>query len=91
MSDTPMNRHSETNWERVDAMTDEDIDTSDIPPLTDSFFKRAKVRLPKRLVAMTVQVDADVLDWFKAQGDDYEQRINAALRIYAEAHKNAHR
>jgi uncharacterized protein (DUF4415 family) len=91
MSDKPMNKFSETDWERIDAMTDEDIDTSDIPPLSDAFFKRTKVRLPKRLVTMTVQVDSDVLDWFKAQGDDYEQQVNAALRIYAEAHKMARR
>jgi uncharacterized protein (DUF4415 family) len=86
-----MNKPSGTDWERIDAMTDDEIDTSDIPPLTDTFFKRATIRLPKRLVTMTVQVDSDVLDWFKAQGQDYEQRINAALRIYAEAHKSAQR
>jgi uncharacterized protein (DUF4415 family) len=89
MSDTPMDKHSETDWARIDAMTDEEIDTSDIPPLTEDFFKRAKVRMPKRKVAVTMQVDPDVLDWFKAQGEDYEQRMNAALRIYAEAHKAA--
>jgi uncharacterized protein (DUF4415 family) len=91
MSDTPMNKHSETDWARIDAMTDDEIDTSDIPPLTDKFFQRARVRMPKRRITMTVQVDSEVLDWFKAQGDDYEQRINAALRIYAEAHKAAYR
>jgi uncharacterized protein (DUF4415 family) len=67
-------------------MTDDEIDTSDIPPLTEAFFKRAKVRMPKK-VAVTMQVDPDVLAWFKAQGEDYEQRMNAALRIYAEAHQ----
>ena len=82
-----MNKPSATDWERIDAMTDDEIDTSDIPPLTDAFFKRAKIRMPKR--ALTLQVDSDVLDWFQAQGDDYERRINAALRIYAEAHKAA--
>lgn len=91
MNDTPMNKPSETDWERIEAMTDDDIDTSDIPPLNDEFFKHAKVRLPKQYVMMKVQVDSDVLDWFKAQGKDYEQRINAALRIYAEAHKAAQR
>lgn len=91
MNDIPMNKPSETDWERIDAMTDDEIDTSDIPPLNEEFFKRAKVRLPKRYVMMKVQVDSDVLDWFKAQGKDYEQRINAALRIYAEAHKAAQR
>ena len=91
MSEQPMNKYSGTDWARVDAMTDDEIDTSDIPPLTDEFFKRAKVRMPKRAVTMTVQVDSDVLEWFKAQGEDYEQRVNAALRIYAEAHRTAQR
>ena len=84
-----MNKPSETDWARIDAMTDEEIDTSDIPPLTEDFFKRAKVRMPNRRVAVTVQVDPDVLAWFKAQGEGYEKRMNAALRIYAEAHEAA--
>ena len=89
MSDTPMNKNSETDWARIDAMTDDEIDTSDIPPLSEAFFKRGKVRLPKGHVAVTVLVDSELLDWFKAQGEDYKQRMNAALRIYAEAHKAA--
>jgi hypothetical protein len=28
-----MNSPSETNWEKFDSLTEEDIDTSDIPPL----------------------------------------------------------
>lgn len=86
-----MNKNSTTNWARIDAMTDDDIDTSDIPPLTDEFFQRASVRMPKAAQTMTVQLDADVLAWFKALGDEYEQRVNAALRMYAEAHKAARR
>ena len=35
-----------TDWKRIDAMRDEDIDTSDIPPLDESFFKNAKVVMP---------------------------------------------
>ena len=72
-------------------MTDEDIDTADIPLLTDAFFKQAKLRVPRRGIITTLKIDADMLRWFKAQGDDYEQRLNAALRIYAEAHKAAGR
>jgi uncharacterized protein (DUF4415 family) len=89
MSDTPMNKPSETDWARIDAMTDDEIDTSDIPPLTDAFFNHAHVRIPTRQVAVTVPIDSDVLAWFKAQGGDYEQRMKAALRIYAEAHQEA--
>ncbi len=91
MSDKPMMHNVQTDWERVDAMSDADIDTSDIPPLTEGFFKRAKPRLPRQRVTTTVQIDADVLRWFKAQEGDYEQRLNAALRIYAEAHQAASR
>jgi uncharacterized protein (DUF4415 family) len=67
-------------------MTDEEIDTSDIPPLGEAFFNDAKLRVPDR-VSVTVNIDADVLEWFRAQGGEFQQRINAALRIYAEAHK----
>jgi uncharacterized protein (DUF4415 family) len=82
-----MKKLSETNWTRVDALTDGTIDTSDIPPLTQSFFARATLGMLQQPVPVTVHIDPDVLAWFKAQGDEYEQRINAALRIYAEAHR----
>ncbi len=68
-------------------MTDAEIDTADFPPLPEAFFHRALVRMPKQ--SITVQVDEDVLRWFKAQGGDYAQRMNIALRIYAEAHRAA--
>ena len=41
MSDT-----STTDWARIDAMTDDDIDTSDISPLSDDFFENVELRLP---------------------------------------------
>jgi hypothetical protein len=33
-----MNKSSETDWARVDALTEAEIDTSDIPPITDEQF-----------------------------------------------------
>lgn len=62
--------------------SDSGIDTSDIPPLTDEFFRQA-VRNPfYRPVkqSTTVRIDADVLAWLKAQGPGYQTRINALLR-----------
>jgi hypothetical protein len=47
MKEGIMNNTSRTNWAKIDAMTDDDIDTSDIPPLTDKFFSQAKLRMPK--------------------------------------------
>lgn len=68
-------------------MTDEEIDTSDIPPLDDDFFARAEWRMPKKKTAVTLSVDSEVLKWFEAQGADFQHRVNAALKIYAEAHQ----
>ena len=72
-------------------MTDEEINTSDIPPLGDDFFAKSRLRMPEKQVSVTLDVDAEVLEWFKAQGEDFRNRINAALKIYAEAHKQPHR
>jgi uncharacterized protein (DUF4415 family) len=70
-----------------DSMTDDMIDTSDIPPLTEDFFASAKWRMPKDKVKVTVEVEPEVAQWFKAQGDRYQEFLAAALRIYAQAHK----
>lgn len=87
MSERNLKKPSETDWARIDSMTDEEIDTSDIPPLDEEFFARARWRMPKRKTAVTLSVDDDVLAWFEAQGAEFQQRINAALRIYVAAHQ----
>lgn len=45
--------------------------------------KGLKVVPPKQSVSL--RVDADVLDWFKASGAGYQSRINAVLRAFKEA------
>lgn len=87
MNENDISKPSETNLERFDTMSDEMIDTSEIPPLSSGFFERASWRMPKPLVAITVQVEPEVLAWFREQGNEWEQRAAAALRIYAEAHQ----
>jgi uncharacterized protein (DUF4415 family) len=85
-----MNNISKTDWSRIDAMTDDDIDTSDSLPLTDEFFAKAKLRMPSSsLATVTVSVDAETLEWFQSKGEEAEQHMAAALQIYAEAQKNA--
>lgn len=34
---------------------------------------------------VSLRVDADVLEWFKAQGPGYQTRINAVLRAFKDA------
>lgn len=74
-------------------MTDEEIDTSDIPPLTPEMFAKAVVKnglKPKYTKAqLTIRVDKDVLTWFKSRGRGYQTQINSLLRAYMEAHKSA--
>ena len=58
------------------------IDYSDIPPLTDAFWKNA-VRNPfyrPKKTSTTVRIDSDVLLWLRAHGKGYQSRINAILR-----------
>jgi hypothetical protein len=46
MSENAAKPTSKTDWARVSALTDAEIDTSEIPPLDASFFSRARLRLP---------------------------------------------
>jgi uncharacterized protein (DUF4415 family) len=44
---------------------------------------RLKPLPPKSSISL--RVDQDVLDWFKAQGPGYQTRINLVLRAYRDA------
>jgi hypothetical protein len=37
-----MNNTSETNWIKLDVLSESEIDTSDIPPLTEEFFNKSR-------------------------------------------------
>ncbi len=70
-------------------MPDASIDTSDMPELGDDFFQRAELRSPPKQ-AVTMRLDADVLAWFKDQGQGYQTRINKLLRAYMQAQQKRH-
>ena len=86
MNDKNSNKSSRTDWDRLRKMPDEQVDTSDVPQLSRQFFENAELQLPRVWSEITLRLDSDVLAWFKAQGEDWQRRLNAALRIYAEAH-----
>ena len=73
--------------ERIAAMPDDTIDLTDMPEVTDwSNWTRGKFYRPVKK-QVTLRVDADVLEWFKAkQGGKrgYQTAINAALRRVVE-------
>ena len=67
------------------AMSDEDIDYSDIPPLDDEFFKNAKlVKRSPKTEQISIRVDTEILEWFRshAQEKGYQTLINDVLRTY---------
>lgn len=86
-------RKDRTDWARVRALTDEEIeaaiasDPDAAPPLDAEWFEHARVVLPERKVPISIRLDPDVLEWFKAQGPRYQSRINAVLRAFMEAHR----
>ena len=87
-------KRGKTDWARVRAMTDEEIEAAarsdPDAQLTDAeFWKGAKLVMPDRKQSVTLRLDKDVLEWFKAQGSRYQSRMNAVLRSYMQAHRKA--
>ena len=78
----PLTAEQKRELEALDAMSDEDIDLSDIPELTDEFWAKAERGRFFRPVKeqVTTRVDADVLAWLKRGGKGYQSRLNAILR-----------
>jgi uncharacterized protein (DUF4415 family) len=84
MSAQDMNKQSRTDWAKIKAMKDRDIDFSDAPELGDDFFTEATL-WPGKKKQITIRIDPDVVDFFKTKGRGYQSSINAALRRYMEA------
>ncbi len=65
---------------RLAELPDDQIDTSDIPEVTDwTNAVRGKYYRPVKQ-QITARLDADVLAWLKAGGEGYQTRMNAILR-----------
>jgi uncharacterized protein (DUF4415 family) len=74
----------------VGSLQDRDIKLSRNHPEADPLHivrgivrKGLKSFAPKR--AISLRVDPDVLDWFRAQGGGWQTRMNAVLKAYKEA------
>ncbi len=81
-----MNKKSiHSDLKKVDAMSDEDIDYSDIPEFDEAFLDSVEMKFSPGKKQIALRVDTDVLDWMKAQGKGYQSRMNAVLRAYYEA------
>ncbi|MGH9453865.1 MAG: BrnA antitoxin family protein [Terriglobia bacterium] len=64
------------------------IDYSDIPPLGEEFFTKARADWPPIKRQLTIRLDGDVLEWLKSPGRGYTTRINRILRAAMESQAN---
>lgn len=83
-------RKGKTDWKRVDALTDAEIEASikDDPDWSDDWnWGEAVLVIPPKKKAISIRVDEDVLDYFKHEGSGYQRRINAVLRSYMQQKK----
>ena len=85
----------QTDWKRVDALTDEDIaqaiteDHDTFEPEAE-WLQRAMILRPGQpKLRVTAYLDQEVVEWFRAQGRGYQTRMNAVLRAYMEGAKKS--
>ena len=83
----------QTDWERVRALTHEEIEAS-IDFEDEGEFSEGEVfagppPLPPPKEQLTLRIDQDIVNWFKDTGKGYQTRINTVLRRYVEAQKRA--
>ncbi len=78
---------SRTDWPRIKALRDVDIDLSDIPEVTTGMAAYGVVRVAGRVVPrgkkrLTMYLDAAIVEYFKARAGSrgYQTLINAALK-----------
>jgi uncharacterized protein (DUF4415 family) len=77
-----------TDWAAIDAKSEEQLlaealSDPDALPLTDeqlAQFERVESKQP-----ISIRLDDEVLDYFKARGRGYQTRINAVLKSYVKA------
>ena len=77
-------RLSKTRLSEIGSLPDDAIDTSDILELDDDFWENAQRIVPENYL----QIEQEILEWFKEQGQDYHERINTVLRAYMKAHRS---
>ena len=79
---------SKTDWDRLRS-TEKGAATAEHPEFDPKHVVRGIVRRglkpvsPKGLISL--RIDQDVIEWFKAQGPGYQTRINAVLRAFRDA------
>ena len=78
-----------TDWKRVNSLTDETIDYSDIPEATEDIFKLMTRHEPEK-VLVNLRLNREIVDFFKEHSSKYQTRINEVLLAIVHSYKKAH-
>ena len=81
---SPLSKGQKEELASIATLTDQRIDTDEVPEVRDWSGARRGVFYRPVKEQLTLRLDADVVDWFKAGGKGYQTRINKALRAYVE-------
>jgi uncharacterized protein (DUF4415 family) len=77
---------SRTDWAYVDALTEEELEASiDFEEEGEFDLSTAQPGIPGLPPPLTIRLDAEVMEWFMAQGDDFRIQMNAVLRDFVAA------
>jgi uncharacterized protein (DUF4415 family) len=85
----PLTEQQRAELDEIAAKPDESIDYSDAPMLNEAFWQVVGLPSTEQKTQITLRIDSDVVEYFKHTGKRYQTKINAVLRAYVEAHKNA--
>jgi uncharacterized protein (DUF4415 family) len=89
-----MRAHGEdrTDWAALDRMSEDELErriAADPDAETGPIdWATVEVHAPRPKKHLTMRLDADMVDWFRAQGPGYQSRMNAVLRAYYEHHRH---
>ena len=94
MRSASTSRKLATDLNRLAALKESGIVTdADAPRWTPEMFARAAVKrgleVPRPKMLLSLRIDSDVVEWFRAQGKGYQSRMNALLRAYMDAHRSS--
>ncbi|MYE01321.1 MAG: BrnA antitoxin family protein [Alphaproteobacteria bacterium] len=71
-----------TDWDRLRREEAAGIEPEADPDEGEFDESTARFVEPRRKQAISVRLDPDILEFFKADGPGYQTRMNAALRLY---------
>ena len=78
---------SKTDWTRLKSeagSVNADHPEAQVSHIVRGVVRRGLAPIPSK-ASISLRVDQDVLEWFKAQGRGYQTRINTVLRAFRDA------